>query len=109
MGFSVSPAAAGCVARTSVADPSSPIAVEAGEDCDPGSSTNSTCCDPRTCKFRSGAVCDPTNDLCCTNTCQLAGSGTVCRAKADEQCDVAETCDGTSATCPADEFTKDGE
>lgn len=82
---------------------------EAGEDCDPGSSTNSTCCDPQTCKFRSGAVCDPTNDLCCSSTCQVAGAGTVCRARTDEQCDVAETCDGASATCPADEFTTDGE
>ncbi len=85
-----------------------PAFAEAGEDCDPGSSTNSTCCDPQTCKFRSGAVCDPTNDLCCSSTCQIATAGTVCRGKTDDQCDKEETCDGSSAACPADEFTKDG-
>ncbi|VDC01988.1 unnamed protein product [Peniophora sp. CBMAI 1063] len=82
--------------------------VEEGEDCDPGSGTNSTCCDSSTCKFTSGSVCDFTSSSCCTDQCQLASSGTVCRAARDDQCDTAETCTGSSATCPEDTFTPNG-
>ncbi|ORY26309.1 Metallo-peptidase family M12-domain-containing protein [Naematelia encephala] len=82
--------------------------VEDGEECDPGG-TNSTCCDAQTCKFVSGAVCDPTNSACCTSTCQYSASGTVCRAAVDSQCDYAETCTGTNATCPADRHANDGQ
>ncbi|GAA6006208.1 hypothetical protein JCM11491_002071 [Sporobolomyces phaffii] len=81
--------------------------VEAGEECDPGSST-SACCDPQTCKFRSGAVCDPLNSLCCTSMCQIASSGTVCRESLDGRCDKAEVCDGSNAACPKDEFESNG-
>ncbi|HEV7734770.1 MAG TPA: hypothetical protein VGR62_21545 [Candidatus Binatia bacterium] len=38
---------------------------------------------------------------CCSSTCQLVAAGTVCRADGGI-CDVAEVCDGASATCPAD-------
>src|SRR5207247_6595512 len=38
---------------------------------------------------------------CCTAFCQFASSATVCRAAAGV-CDVAESCTGSSATCPAD-------
>src|SRR5207253_1386647 len=40
-----------------------------------------------------------------SNTCVdvFKSSSTVCRASAG-QCDVAETCTGTSGTCPADAF-----
>lgn len=42
-------------------------------------------------------------DACCNaNTCQFASVATTCGA-ADGLCDVAETCTGNSATCPADE------
>ena len=82
--------------------------VESGEDCDPGAGTNSTCCDSATCKFTSGSVCDYTSSSCCTDQCQLASSGTVCRASRDAQCDTAETCTGSSATCPSDTFTPNG-
>ncbi|GFZ46899.1 Disintegrin and metalloproteinase domain-containing protein B [Saitozyma sp. JCM 24511] len=83
--------------------------VEAGEQCDPGSNSTSACCDPSTCKFRSGAVCDPSNSACCTSSCQYASSGTVCRAAVDAQCDYAEVCSGNNATCPADKTAPDGQ
>ncbi len=56
--------------------------VDPGEECDAGT-TNGT----------AGS--------CCTNTCALRAAGEACRPAAGE-CDVAETCTGTSATCPAD-------
>ena len=83
--------------------------VEEGEDCDCGgeeSCGNNACCEPTTCKFKSSAVCDDSNDACC-NSCQLASNGTVCRATTGA-CDPAETCTGTSALCPADLTTPDG-
>ena len=40
---------------------------------------------------------------CCTSTCAFRASGSTCRAAAGV-CDVAETCTGSSATCPADGF-----
>ncbi|GAA6031512.1 hypothetical protein JCM8097_006492 [Rhodosporidiobolus ruineniae] len=82
--------------------------LEDGEECDPGSDTTSNCCDASTCKFVSGAVCDPRNSLCCTSACQIAGNGTVCRASVDSRCDKEETCSGSSADCPEDEYEKDG-
>ncbi len=54
-----------------------------GEQCDLGTGVNGT---PGT---------------CCTTSCQLAANGTGCRAAAG-MCDVAESCDGSSPTCPAD-------
>lgn len=85
--------------------------VEAGEDCDCGgeqSCPSDSCCDPTTCKFRQGAVCDPTNEDCCTNQCQFASSGVVCRASTGD-CDPEETCTGDSPACPSDLHKDDGE
>lgn len=84
--------------------------VEEGEDCDCGGAegcSGNSCCNPDTCKFNTGAVCDPSNEGCCTSTCQFAGVGTVCRASTG-QCDPAETCSGTNGTCPADNTAPDG-
>lgn len=83
--------------------------VETGEDCDCGGTEgcgNATCCNPTTCKFTSGSVCDDANEDCCRN-CQFASSGTVCRASTGD-CDPQETCSGTSAVCPADTTQPDG-
>lgn len=83
--------------------------VEVGEECDCGGPTNcgdNPCCDAKTCKFKNGAVCDPSNEECCTN-CQFASSGTVCRPSAGI-CDIQEVCPGNSSTCPADQFVADG-
>src|SRR5262245_4635013 len=51
-----------------------------------------------------GEQCDDGNTAngdCCSSTCQFEAAGTICRA-AIGPCDVAETCTGSSATCPAD-------
>lgn len=84
--------------------------VEDGEDCDCGGAegcAGNSCCNPQTCRFNSGAVCDPTNEGCCTNQCQFSAAGTVCRASTG-QCDIQETCSGTNATCPSDQTQPDG-
>ena len=78
---------------------------ELGEDCD---CYNNDCtgidasCNGSTCKFLPGKTCSQLHDGCC-NSGQNgpADSGTVCRA-ASGPCDLAETCDGTSVTCPTD-------
>src|SRR5438046_683137 len=57
--------------------------VETGEDCDLGSALN-------------GAA-----GSCCKNNCTFASSTNTCRAAAGD-CDLPETCTGSSATCPAD-------
>ncbi|KAM0790766.1 hypothetical protein ACM66B_004616 [Microbotryomycetes sp. NB124-2] len=81
--------------------------VENDEQCDPGSQDD-PCCDRQTCRFINGATCSPLNSLCCTSQCQTASSGTVCRPSIDSACDRQETCNGSSAECPADEFEDDG-
>ena len=58
--------------------------VACGEQCDEG--------------FANG-----TSGSCCTAVCTLKAAGTQCRAASDI-CDVAETCDGSSGACPADDF-----
>ncbi|KAG7096434.1 hypothetical protein E1B28_003871 [Marasmius oreades] len=83
--------------------------VEEGEDCDPGSGVTSPCCDSQTCKFKSGAKCDPLSSTCCTDQCDFAPSGKVCRASKDSACDVEEKCSGTSGNCPNDVVKPDGE
>jgi hypothetical protein len=62
--------------------------VEGGEQCDLGSANGQL-------------------GSCCTAACQFAPSDTVCRPAAGE-CDQAETCTGSSATCPADQFKPSG-
>ncbi|KAI5282041.1 hypothetical protein KEM54_003010, partial [Ascosphaera aggregata] len=84
--------------------------VEDGEDCDCGGEANcggNKCCDPKTCKFTEGSVCDDSNEECC-NQCRYASPDTVCRAS-NGACDPEEKCTGTSALCPKDEHTPDGE
>ncbi|HYY06800.1 MAG TPA: DUF4215 domain-containing protein, partial [Candidatus Limnocylindria bacterium] len=54
----------------------------------------------------AGEQCDDGNNLngdCCSASCQFETAGTVCRPAAGV-CDVAETCTGSSGTCPADAF-----
>ncbi|KAI5119801.1 hypothetical protein M0805_006598 [Coniferiporia weirii] len=82
--------------------------VESGEDCDPGLNNTSPCCDSSTCKFTSGAVCDPASSDCCTDSCGFAPSTQVCRPAADPSCDIAETCTGSSSSCPSDTFEPNG-
>ena len=84
--------------------------VEEGEDCDCGGVSgcgSNSCCDPTTCKFTSGSVCDPSNEGCCTSSCQFSAVSAVCRASSGS-CDPQETCSGTNGTCPPDQTAKDG-
>ncbi|KNC54224.1 uncharacterized protein AMSG_10016 [Thecamonas trahens ATCC 50062] len=48
----------------------------------------------------AGEQCDPPSQACCTSTCQFRPSSYTCRS-AVGVCDVAETCTGSSAGCPA--------
>ncbi|KAJ5868379.1 hypothetical protein N7534_002932 [Penicillium rubens] len=83
--------------------------VEGDEECDCGdekSCSDNACCDAKTCKFKGGAVCDDANDSCC-DKCQFAAADTVCRASTGE-CDIAETCSGTSSSCPDNKYKDDG-
>jgi hypothetical protein len=49
-----------------------------------------------------GEPCDSAADGCCAQDCSaLLPSGTLCRP-AEGDCDLAETCTGESAACPAD-------
>ncbi|KAJ2764022.1 hypothetical protein IWQ56_004640, partial [Coemansia nantahalensis] len=65
------------------------------------------CCDAATCKLKPGARCADSNDLCCSQ-CRVRAKGAVCRPRYSE-CDIAETCDGQSADCPADAHIPDGD
>ncbi|EGS23738.1 metallopeptidase-like protein [Thermochaetoides thermophila DSM 1495] len=85
--------------------------VEKGEDCDCGGDegcANNPCCDPQTCKYTAGSVCDPSNEECCTPQCQFMPAGSICR-QSTGPCDPQEVCSGTSAGCPADEAAPDGQ
>jgi hypothetical protein len=84
--------------------------VEPGEQCDCGGAEGcgaDSCCDPTTCKFKDGAVCDDANEDCCQG-CQYQSQGSVCRASTSS-CDPQEVCPGDSGNCPADKTKPDGE
>lgn len=84
--------------------------VEPGEDCDCGSADKckNTCCDPKTCKFTQGSVCDPFNEDCCTSQCQFAGTDKTCRASTGP-CDPEEKCSGSAGLCPEDKHKDNGQ
>lgn len=84
------------------------------EDCPRGTcDLEQNTCNPATCgdgviDTAAGETCEPDTDPCCNATCDgPVAAGTVCRA-ASGACDVAETCDGATAACPADELAPDG-
>ena len=80
--------------------------VEENEECDCGSGEECEedgCCQPD-CKFKEGANCS--TGLCC-HKCQFRPSGYMCRVEENE-CDLAEYCNGTSAFCPSDTYKQDG-
>src|SRR4029079_17832464 len=76
------------------------------------SGTSVTC--PSDGKKPSGTACADDGNPCTQDKCDgtniacqhpAGNAGTVCRPEAPgSNCDVAETCTGTSATCPADGF-----
>jgi hypothetical protein len=84
--------------------------VEPGEECDCGDEERcgaDSCCEPTTCRFKDGAVCDDANEECCSG-CQFRAKGTVCRASTSS-CDPQEVCSGTSSNCPADKTAPNGQ
>ncbi|NIS35269.1 MAG: hypothetical protein GWO04_37365, partial [Actinobacteria bacterium] len=72
---------------------------ENGWTCASGFCADGVCCSApctgacETCSASSGATAD--------GACTPVSAGTPCRA-ADGECDVAESCDGSAGTCPAD-------
>ena len=75
--------------------------VEPGEQCDCGGTAgcgNDSCCDPTTCKFVAGAVCDDANEDCCQG-CQYKPKGAVCR-KSTNFCEIQKVCPGNGGNCP---------
>jgi DNA-binding beta-propeller fold protein YncE len=58
------------------------------------------------CDLGEGANGDPSS--CCVPGCQLRPAGEVCRPAIDE-CDIADTCTGAAASCPADAVHPDAD
>ncbi|KAM5237738.1 disintegrin and metalloproteinase domain-containing protein 1a-like [Ctenodactylus gundi] len=78
--------------------------VEDQEQCDCGGlCDNNPCCDEN-CQLKDNAQC--AHGLCCLK-CRIRKKGALCRFAQDE-CDLPEYCDGTSAKCPADSYKLDG-
>ncbi|XP_047396831.1 disintegrin and metalloproteinase domain-containing protein 33 isoform X2 [Sciurus carolinensis] len=80
--------------------------VEAGEECDCGSSQEcpDPCCIAHNCSLRAGTQC--AHGDCCAR-CLLKPAGTPCRPAAGH-CDLPEFCTGTSPHCPPDIYLLDG-
>ena len=83
-------------------DASFALACTSNSQCTTGFCTNGVCCDTA-CNSGCGA-CNLSGKV---GTCSPVASGTTCRASAGV-CDVAETCNGTALTCPADGFLTAG-
>src|SRR2546429_43722 len=89
--------------------------VESGEQCDLGAANGNASCCKMNCSFaNAGAACTDDGNPCTldqcsgtSSTCQhpAGNAGAACRAAAGE-CDLAETCTGTSATCPTNDVKK---
>jgi hypothetical protein len=83
-----------------------------GDPCAGGPECNDSCNEgPDNCFEPAGETCTDDGNVCTTDECDGAGAcdhpagnaGTECRASGGV-CDVAESCDGASTTCPADGF-----
>ena len=84
------------VATADLYDASFALACTSNSQCESGFCVSGVCCDTA-CNGGCG-VCNLTGKV---GTCSAAPSSTVCRAQ-NGACDVAETCSGTSLTCPTD-------
>ncbi|KAJ1516031.1 hypothetical protein HMI54_007606 [Coelomomyces lativittatus] len=75
--------------------------LDAGEQCDSGTSLGSACCYGN-CTLKPPAQCDDQNGNCCLQ-CQFLAKNTTCRRQvsgdARQSCDVEDACSGTSAFC----------
>ena len=90
-----------------------------GSATDDACTDGDTCNDNGTCAANDAAadtVCSSDFNACTRDVCDGTGtcthpagnSGTQCRPAAAGECDVAETCDGASASCPSDQFVSEG-
>ena len=79
--------------------------IEKGEDCDCGSQECNCCTNE--CKLPEGAECSPTNGKCCDDSCKIKRRGSICREEQND-CDLAEYCDGESVICPRNDFKHTG-
>ncbi|MBX3028202.1 hypothetical protein KF840_25210 [bacterium] len=86
-----------------------------GEQCDDGNVADGDCCSA-TCQYETaGSACGADGEPCTADVCDGAGTcvhpagngGATCRAAAGA-CDIAELCDGTTPTCPADQLVGSG-
>ena len=84
------------VATTDLYDASFSLACTSNSQCATGFCVSGVCCDTA-CNGGCG-VCNLAGHV---GTCSAAPSTTVCRASSGA-CDVAETCNGTSLSCPTD-------
>ncbi|XP_059194056.1 disintegrin and metalloproteinase domain-containing protein 28 [Centropristis striata] len=80
--------------------------LEVGEQCDCGSLEECTnpCCNATTCSLKEGSQC--AEGECCDN-CKISPRSVECRRQQDD-CDLAEFCDGRTNTCPEDVFAVNG-
>lgn len=83
--------------------------VGGGEECDCGTEQEcadkrDTCCDHVTCKLHVHAQCA---DGACCEKCMFKKRGAICREKVN-QCDIPETCTGSSGVCPQDVYVHNG-
>jgi len=90
--------------------------LHAGDPCAAGPECGRTCAETTdSCFDAAGTACADDGSICSSDVCDGAGgcahppinAGVVCRAAAGV-CDVAETCTGTAAACPADGFAAAG-
>jgi RHS repeat-associated protein len=84
------------VSAAELYDPSFGLSCTTGTQCASGFCANGVCCDTA-CNSGCGA-CNLTGKV---GTCSPLAGGTVCRMAAGE-CDLTETCNGSSTSCPAD-------
>jgi hypothetical protein len=75
------------------------ITVNIPDVCGDGATTGSESCDLGGANGQAGS--------CCTSSCTFASAATTCRDSGGA-CDIAETCSGNSATCPADLLANSG-
>ena len=84
--------------------------IHAGDPCGGAPQCANTCNEAAdNCFTPSGSACNDDGNACTSDTCNGSGAcahppraaGTVCRPVASP-CDIAETCSGTGAPCPAD-------
>ncbi|KAM3611639.1 uncharacterized protein V6R79_021912 [Siganus canaliculatus] len=80
--------------------------LEKGEQCDCGTVAECTnpCCNATTCTLTEGSQC--ADGECCDN-CKISPPTKECRRKQDD-CDLPESCNGKSASCPEDVFAVNG-